>query len=153
MYVSYPAIFYKDIQAGGYTVYFPDLNDVSNACTQGDTVSEAMLMASEFLGIVLSGELEEGHQVPSPSNINELSVVNDDPFKDDSDMDGVHDLKNSFVSMVGVDLTSYIETENKELVKKTLSIPRWANDLGNRLGINFSKELTEVIIRKTIKSL
>ena len=41
------------------------------------------------------------------------------------------------------------EKENNfiALVKKTLSIPKWANDKGTRLGINFSKVLTESILK------
>ena len=42
-----------------------------------------------------------------------------------------------------VDVEKYIR--DTTLVKKTLNIPKWANDLGVRLGINFSKALTDTI--------
>ena len=47
----------------------------------------------------------------------------------------------------------YIEKFLKDtsLVKKTLSIPKWANDKGTRLGINFSKVLTVAIENEAIK--
>ena len=50
----------------------------------------------------------------------------------------------SFVSLVYVDLKDYLGSQ--ELVKKTLSIPKWSNDLGNKLNLNFSKLLTEAIV-------
>ena len=48
-----------------------------------------------------------------------------------------------FVTLVMVDVEKYIR--DTTLVKKTLNIPKWANDLGVRLGINFSKALTDTI--------
>ena len=82
-------------------------------------------MAEEVLGMTLADMLEKGETIPKPSGIKELSC-------DDG-----------FVTLVMVDVEKYIR--DTTLVKKTLNIPKWANDLGVRLGVNFSKALTDTI--------
>ena len=145
MLVSYPALFYKDPE-GGYFIHFPDFE---NSATQGNDISDAMFMASDWLGLVVSDNLEEGEKLPKPSNINELSLSENDPFKHDEELRGYYIEKDSFISMVCVDLEKYLDY--KKLVKKTLTIPKWANDLGNRLNLNFSQLLTTAIEDVAIK--
>lgn len=143
MLVSYPALFYASPnENNSYYVYFPDLE---GSGTQGDSIEDAMFMASDYLGIVAADILEKGEKLPKKSNINELSLIDNFPFKDDEEFNDFYDIKNSFVSMVCVDLKDYFESN--ELIKKTLSIPKWSNDLGNRLNLNFSKVLTEAIAK------
>lgn len=142
MLVSYPAIFYYTPEEEGYYVYFPD---IEGAGTQGDTIEDALFMASEYLGIVASDIVESEGKLPNKSSIKKLSIVDDFPFKDDEEFNVYYDEEKSFISMVYVDLTDYFAS--KELVKKTLSIPKWSNDLGNKLNINFSKILTDAIVQ------
>ena len=141
MLVSYPAIFYYTPAEGGYYVHFPDID---GAGTQGDTIEDALFMASDYLGIIASDLLETESNLPEKSSIKDLSINDDFPFKDEEDFEGYFDEDKSFVSMVYVDLKDYFSSQ--ELVKKTLSIPKWSNDLGNKLNINFSKVLTEAIV-------
>ena len=49
--------------------------------------------------------------------------------------------------MVSVDLTEYLQADKP--VKKTLSIPKWADDLGQKMRLNFSQTLTEAILAKS----
>lgn len=139
MLASYPALFYKDPK-GGYFIHFPDFDSPG---TQGDDISDAMFMASDWLGIALSDKLEEGKDFPKASKINDLSLDNDNPFKDDDELKNYYTSKDSFISMVFVDVESYLDYN--KLIKKTLSIPQWANDYGNRKSLNFSKVLTKAI--------
>ena len=139
MLASYPALFYKD-PAGGYFIHFPDFD---SSGTQGDDISDAMFMASDWLGITLSDKLEEGEDLPKASRINDLSLDTDNPFKDDDELKNYYTSKDSFISMVFVDVESYLDYN--KLIKKTLSIPQWANDYGNRKNLNFSKVLTNAI--------
>ncbi|MFO3667181.1 MULTISPECIES: type II toxin-antitoxin system HicB family antitoxin [Anaerococcus] len=141
MLVSYPAIFYYTPEESGYFVYFPDLE---GAGTQGDTIEDALFMASDYLGILASDLVETQGRLPSKSSIKDLTIKDEFPFKDDPEFDGYYDEDKSFVSMVYVDLKDYFASQ--ELVKKTLSIPKWSNDLGNKLNINFSKVLTDAIV-------
>lgn len=138
---SYPAVFYYLSKSEGYYVYFPDLK---TSGTQGKDISDAMYMAREYLGMLLADDIEQAREFERASDIHDVSIDGSFPFDDDS----LHyDSEKSFVSMVTVDVAEYLG--GQDLVKKTLSIPKWANDLGNKLGLNFSKELTELIATKS----
>lgn len=106
-------------------------------------------MASDYLGLALSDYLEDGERLPKSSNINELSIEDDFPFKDDPEMKDYYVFNKSFVSMVVVDLREYLDSGT--LIKKTLSIPKWANDVAVKYNINFSQLLTNAIAEETIK--
>ena len=68
------------------------------------------------------------------------------PFKDDEGVDSEYNLDQSFKSMVMVDVENYLDAT--KLVKKTLSIPKWANDLAVKRNINFSQLLTTAIVNE-----
>lgn len=140
MLISYPALFYYVPDEEYYYISFPNLG---GGGTQGENIEDAMLMASDYLGLMVSDLLENGEEVPKRSKIGEISLSKNNPFKDDDDIELNYDEENSFISMVYVELEDYLGSN--ELVKKTLSIPKWSNDLGKRLNLNFSKVLTEAI--------
>lgn len=140
MLISYPALFYYVPDEEYYYISFPNLG---GGGTQGENIEDAMLMASDYLGLMVSDLLENGEEVPKRSKISEISLSKNNPFKDDDDIELNYDEENSFISMVYVELEDYLGSN--ELVKKTLSIPKWSNDLGKRLNLNFSKVLTEAI--------
>ena len=121
--MAFPFIFHKE-DDGGYFIECPDIDGVYTGIDEDDT-AYGMSMAEEVLGMTLADMLEKGETIPKPSGIKELSC-------DDG-----------FVTLVMVDVEKYIR--DTTLVKKTLNIPKWANDLGVRLGINFSKALTDTI--------
>ena len=62
--MQYPARFARDKVAGGYVVTFPD---VPEAITQGETMAEAMSMASEALELALTFYTEKWKDLPMPS--------------------------------------------------------------------------------------
>ena len=119
--MAFPFIFHKE-DDGGYFIECPDIDGVYTGIDEDD-IAYGMSMAEEVLGMTLADMLEKGETIPS--GIKELSC-------DDG-----------FVTLVMVDVEKYIR--DTTLVKKTLNIPKWANDLGVRLGINFSKALTDTI--------
>ena len=121
--MAFPFIFHKE-EAGGYFIECPDIDGVYTGIDEDD-IAYGMSMAEEVLGMTLADMLEKGETIPKPSGIKELSC-------DDG-----------FVTLVMVDVEKYIR--DTTLVKKTLNIPKWANDLGVRLGVNFSKALTDTI--------
>lgn len=92
--------------------------------------------------------IENDIDLPKPSDINSLSLVEHNPFKNDKDIELKFDSKKSFISMVGVNVNHYLG--NQEPVKKTLTIPRWVDKLGRELGLNFSQTLTEAIVERKI---
>jgi predicted RNase H-like HicB family nuclease len=123
MLISYPALIYKDNEA--YSVEFPDL---PGCLTFGKTLSDAMVSASEALGLFVATLIEEDIAVTPPSDI----------VKQKSDK--------GFYSIVTTDVDNYF-TESKS-VKKTLTIPKWLNTKAERSGINFSQILQTAIKQK-----
>ena len=149
MLVTYPALFYYD-DTQGETVapYFVTFPDFENSATQGEDMADAMAMASDWLGIVLADYIENRRDIPVPTAINSLSLVDNNPFRDDQDIELVYNPSKSFISMVMVDVADYLGSQ--EPVKKTLTIPRWADTLGRDLGLNFSQTLTDAIADKKL---
>jgi antitoxin HicB len=64
--MEYPAKFTADKAAGGFVVTFPD---VPEAVTQGDTMEEAMAMASEALELALTFYTEKWADLPEASQL------------------------------------------------------------------------------------
>ena len=148
MLVTYPALFYYDDTDGANAPYFVTFPDFEHSATQGEDMADAMAMASDLLGINLADYIENGREIPTPTPINALSLASNNPFQDDENIDLVYDPSKSFVSMVMVDVAEYLGSQ--EPVKKTLTIPRWADTLGRDLGLNFSQTLTDAIADKKI---
>ena len=61
----YPAVFHPDKTVGGYTVTFPDL---IGCVTEGDTLSEALFMAGDALGLYRSTLQEDKRPFPPASD-------------------------------------------------------------------------------------
>ena len=71
-------------------------------------------------------------------------------FKDlekNLDMDN-WDYKSKFKTYILVDVNKYAQKWGKELVKKTVNIPRWINSKAESMKINFSKTLEEALLQK-----
>ena len=124
----YPAI-YHDAENGGYWVSFPDFK---GAFTQGRTLEETYDMCIDCLGLALStwDEASEG-PVPAPS-----------------DLKSIHAAEGEHVVLIQFDMDEYYRKLNKKPVKKTLTIPRWLNELAVEKGINFSATLTQALKEK-----
>ena len=52
---------------------------------------------------------------------------------------------------IAVDITAFAEKWGKELVKKTVNIPKWINTKAESLKINFSKTLEDALLQKIYK--
>lgn len=143
MLISYPALFYYDqTEKVPFFVTFPDF---TNSATQGTDVTDAMAMAADWLGINIADYLENMHPLPKVSSLEEISLSKDNPYPDDLKFDS----KLSFKSMVLVNLDNYLNGEVK--VKKTVSIPKWADRMGADLHINYSATLTDAIAQIKIQ--
>lgn len=121
--MAFPFLFHHE-EDGGYFIECKDIDGVYT-CIDEDDIVCGMKMAEEVLGMTLADMIEKGEIIPKPSPINNLEC------------------EDGFVTMIVVDVEKYIR--DKTLVIKTLNIPKWANDLGIRLGIDFSKVLTDTI--------
>jgi predicted RNase H-like HicB family nuclease len=120
----FPAIF-EPGEKKGYTVSFPDL---PGCITEGDTMEEALHMAKEALELHLYGMEEDEDEIPNPSRPEELKV----PEK-------------SFVSLVEVWMRVIRDKMENKAVKKTLTIPKWLNDVAEKNNVNFSQVLQSAL--------
>ena len=135
----YPAIFYHQ-NDDSYSVVFPDLNHLA---TEGKNLEDAMAMATDCLAGYIHTMKAEHAKPPAPTPLEQVDLsAEDDEGEDYSDERG------RFVSLVSVDVESYARTHFNKSVKKTLSIPRWMNDLAVARSINFSKTLQNALRRE-----
>ncbi len=145
MKVIYPVLFYEESNES-YSVFVPDLQKElnTNASTCGSNLEEAMTMAEELIAGIILDEMEQNNRIPIGSKIDEIS------FKDlekNLDMDN-WDYKSKFKTYILVDVNKYAQKWGKELVKKTVNIPRWINSKAESMKINFSKTLEEALLQK-----
>ncbi len=127
--IAYPFIFHRE-ENGGYFIESVDIQGVYTGINEDD-ISYGMDMAKEVLGMTLAQLIEDNEEIPKPSKLENLKC------------------EDGFVTMINVDISEYIK--DMRMIKKTLSIPKWANDTGLRLGINFSQVLTDEIYRMSLK--
>lgn len=118
-YYIYPAIFnYEDKEIA---ISFPDLPGCYS-CGKDD--EEALYMAKDALGLYIVSAEEDGEELKEPSKLNAIRLS-----------------KNERVILVEVNMPLFRESVQNTSVKKTLTIPKWINDLAEKNKINFSQVL------------
>lgn len=143
MKVIYPVLFYEE-KVGGYSVFVPDLD---NASTCGNTLEEAMYMAEDLIAGLILDEIEEGNKIPKESKIEAVSFEDLESSLEMEDWDYI----SRFKTYIVVDISLFAEKWGKELIKKTVNIPKWVNTKAEELKINFSKTLEEALLQKIYK--
>ena len=148
MKVIYPVLFYEE-KKGGYSVFVPDLENALNcsASTCGNTLEEAMEMAEDLIAGLIIDEMEADNKIPKASRIEDVSF---------EELEGKLEIENwdyvsKFKTYIAVDVSAFAEKWGKELVKKTVNIPKWINVKAESLKINFSKTLEEALLEKIYK--
>lgn len=112
-----------------YEVSFPDLDP--HAATFGNNLSDALHMAKDSLeGYLLTAE-DFDEPLPQASEPSKIFVNKDD-----------------LLIPIEVDTAIARSREENRSVKKTLTIPKYLNDLGIENKINFSATLTEALKEK-----
>lgn len=132
----YPAIFYEN-KNGGYSVIFPDLNHLASC---GDNLNDAMSMAIDCLAGYLYDEKLDGKKFPVATSVKDIDIHCEDAEDDD--------YISSFVNMVSVDVEEYAKLHFNTAVKKTLTIPKWLNDMALNKKVNFSKILQNALMEE-----
>ena len=148
MKVIYPVLFYEEKEAG-YSVFVPDLARALNtsASTCGSTLEEAMAMAEDLIAGLILDEIEEGNKIPKATRIEDVSLKK---LEKEIDLEST-DYTSKFKTYIVVDISAFAEKWGKELVKKTVNIPKWINTKAEELKINFSKTLEEALLEKIMK--
>lgn len=118
----YVAIFTKDNNV--YNVSFPDL---PGCYTYGNTMEEAYNMAKEALELHLYGMEDDGDQIPIPTPLESMKINH----------------KTSFTTLIEAYMPLVRNQILNKSVKKTLTIPKWLNDLAEKHNINFSQLLQD----------
>ncbi len=116
----FPAIFEPGLRKG-YTVSFPDL---PGCLTEGDTMEEALYMAKDALELHLYGMEEDGDLIPEPTRPEDVTIA-----------------PKSFISLIEVWMPVIRDEMQNKAVKKTLTIPKWLNDVAEKNNVNFSQVL------------
>lgn len=122
---TYPAIFSYD--PDGISIEFPDL---PSCLSCGDNTNSAISMAKEALALHLSSMEDDNDDIPSPSDISNIILE-----------DG------QAIVLVDVWMPIYRDKIKYTSVKKTLTIPKWLNDVAEENHINFSQ-----LLQNSIKS-
>lgn len=134
----YPAIFFHE-KNGHYSVVFPDLNHLA---TCGDDIQEATEMAVDCLAGYIHSEKLDGNEIPPPTPVDKVDIHSED---DDDDEYAEND---RFISLISVDVEEYARTHFEKAVRKSLTIPKWLNDMAISRKINFSKVLQRALMRE-----
>ena len=121
----YPIILTPD--GKGFTVYIPDF-DIN---TQGDDLTEAIVMARDAIGLMGIDMQDDGKEIPVASNAKEIQTA-------DGDM----------LSLVDVDFVEYRRKNDMKVVKKNCTLPSWLCYEAEKANINFSQALQAALKRE-----
>ena len=105
----------------GYTVYVPDI-DIN---TEGETIADAIEMASDAIGLWGISAQDLGREVPPASSA--LPACRD----------------NEIAAFALVDFDAYRRANDMRAVRKNVTIPSYLNDLADKAGLNFSQVLQD----------
>jgi len=125
MKASYPIVLTPD--EVGYCVYIPDFD----ANTQGDSLTDAIEMARDCIGLMGTVLEDDGKPVPEPRPISDVSAE-----------------AGEIVSLVDVDFTEYRRKNELRTVKKNCTLPGWLCFEAERANINFSQVLQSALKRE-----
>lgn len=121
---SYPIILTPD--KVGYVVYIPDF-DIN---TEGDTLTEAIEMARDAIGLLGIDMEDDQKELPVPS---EISAVTKETEED-------------IVTLVDVDFVEYRRQNDIRSVRRNVTLPSWLDFEAEKSGLNVS-----AILQKALK--
>ena len=121
MKTAYPVKFTR--LDDGYMVYVPDMD----AYTQGDSLTEAIDMARDVIGLMGIDMEDEKKSLPEPNSKAQNVEAGDT------------------VTLVDVDFTEYRKRVDNKAVKKNCTIPDWMSVEADKAGINYSRVLQDAI--------
>lgn len=114
----YPAVFHPN-DGGSITVIFPDL---PGCITEGKSLENALYMAQDALSVWLEYTLDHKEPVPAASTLQGVSCE-----------DG------EFVNLIRA------EIKDNRAVRRTVSIPKWMDDMVSEAGLSLSRVLQDAL--------
>lgn len=121
---SYPIILTPD--EVGYVVYIPDFE----INTEGDSLTEAIEMARDAIGLMGIDMEDDKKPLPVPSEIGAVSSE-----------------KGDIVTLVDVDFSEYRRKNDMRSVRRNVTLPSWLDYEAEKSGLNVS-----AILQKALKS-
>lgn len=122
---SYPIVLTPD--GKGFTVFIPDFN----INTQGDSLTEAIEMARDAIGLMGIDLEDDGKSIPVASSVKNIKGE-----------------EGEIISLVDVDFTEYRRKNGTKVVKKNCTIPSWLCYEAEKANINFSQVLQAALKRE-----
>lgn len=122
---SYKFVAIFDYEEDGINIYFPD---IPGCLSCADTTDEALKNAEEALGLMLVHLEKENQQIPDMTPIEKIECK-----------------KNERAFIINVWMPLARKEVQDIVVKKTLTIPKWLNDLAEAENVNFSKILSSAL--------
>ena len=122
----FPAII--KVEDDGYNVSFPDIEE---CFTFGENLEDALDSARDVLELCLYDMEKDGKAMPEASDIGDI-----------------HTDKNESIAWINVWMIPVRDKMENKAVKKTLTIPKWLNDIGVENNLNFSSLLQSAIKEK-----
>lgn len=133
MIVVYPVIFTQTNDKNDtYLIEIPDLNGM----TQGQGLSDAFLMARDYIGNAL-------FDVPDDSFPEATSPADISPKKGVFSKDG-----KSFISLIDLDVDVYRRMAKSKAVRRNVSIPEYLNQAADKAHLNVSRVLQEALMER-----
>ena len=130
MKLLYTAVFTAN-EDGSYTVEVPDL---PGCVTEGGDLTEAIEMGIDAASGWILGELEEGRSYPAASRYQDIEAP-----------------EGSFTSLLILDMDAYAEKYGSRAIRKNITIPAWLNTYGEKNNLNFSKLLTDALMKRAAR--
>ncbi len=120
---AYPIVLTPD--GDGYVVYIPDFH----ANTQGYSLTEAIEMARDAIGLVGIEMQDEKQPLPQPSPVGGVNK----------------ETENDIVTLVDIDFDEYRRKNDMRSVRRNVTLPSWLDYEATKSGINVSAVLQEAL--------
>ena len=120
---AYPIVLTPD--SGGYIVHIPDFG----INTEGDSISDAMEMARDAIGIMGIDMEDDGIEIPEPFSV-EVEIKDGD-----------------ILTLVDIDFVKYRKKVDNRSVRKNVTIPYWLSVEADKANVNYSRVLQDALER------
>lgn len=114
----YPAVFHKN-EDGTFTISYPDL---PGCISEGKNLGNAMYMAESALTQWIEYLSDKKKDIPRASDLKDISAG-----------------ENEFVNLIRANI------KDGKAVRRTVSIPKWMDDLVSEDGLSLSKILQDTL--------
>ena len=134
---TYPTFIEKNNE--DYLVFVPDMN----IYTEGNSLTNAIEMARDAIGLKGITMEDDGLALPEPSS-SEQAIA-----KAREDAEEIFDYSTGLLTYVDVDFSEYRLKHDNKMVRRNVTLPCWLNYAADKAQLNVSKVLQEAL-KKTL---